>query len=369
MAKYLSEDRIVKNIVYNSLINIPNRIRPFSWGIDFHRSDNLSVDGDGEIPNMIIFGGRRLAGLAIYLKHLMEKRNLESDNPPRVKLVSILNPEYSFKHFDWVILPSHDMAKKSYQNNVVEIVGSLCGKMENGEKNSHRSRNNSRRDDENGKDNGGNSSSGNSNSNKNTSVNDVSASGFGADNDTIDEDYWNSLLSSYRKPFFTWIIGGDTKYGKMNPKNLGLITKKISDFVDGENGTLLVTSSRRTSYACLREVEKNIFCSNCLYDYNNNYKIANPYNTFLEKSDMVFITGDSISMISEAATIGKPIYIYCPEESLGKKHHRFCDSMIVRGNAKELNIDDTEGIRNFMVDPSKRLNELERVGNKILKGE
>lgn len=305
LAKSLGNNITIKNIVYNSLIAIPNKIKPYKYGINFHKSCDLIYDK--EIPDIIIFAGRRLAGLAIYLKHLFQKKNKKD-----VRLISILNPRYSFKNFDYIILPSHDNIKNNRYNNIITVDGSLCGKK--------------------------------------------------IDIDKTEKEYWNPILEKCKKPFFTWIIGGDSKRKKMNPENIGLITKKISKFVENKDGTLLITTSRRTSYSCLKEIERNIFCDNCLYNWNNNYNTPNPYNTFITIGEIAFITGDSISMISETATIGKPIYIYIPTESLKKKHLRFCENIIKRGNAKEINI-NMENFEKFII--VNEINELDHVAIKI----
>lgn len=307
LARSLDNDITIKNIVYTSLVGIPNKIKPYKCGINFHKSDDLTYDT--EIPDIIIFAGRRLAGLAIYLKHLFQKKNNKN-----VKLIAILNPRYSFKHFDYIILPSHDNVKNNRYNNIITIDGSLCGQQ--------------------------------------------------IDIDKSEKEYWNPLLEKCKKPFFTWIIGGDTKRKKMNPENIGLITRKISKFVEDEDGTLLVTTSRRTSYSCLKEIERNILCNNCFYDWNNNYNVPNPYNTFITAGEIEFITGDSISMISEITTLGKPTYLYIPTESLKKKHLRFCDSIIKRGSARDINI-DTENFEKFVI--NNKMNELDRIAIKIKK--
>lgn len=307
LAKSLGSNITIKNIIYTSLIAVPNKIKPYKCGINFHKSDNLIYDA--KIPDIIIFAGRRLAGLAIYLKHLFKKKNNKD-----VKLIAILNPRYSFKHFNYIILPSHDNIKNNRYNNIITIDGSLCGQK--------------------------------------------------IDIDKTEKKYWNPILEKCKKPFFTWIVGGDTKRKKMNSENIGLITKKISKFVEDKDGTLLVTTSRRTSYSCLKEIERNILCDNCLYNWNNNYGTPNPYNTFITMGEIEFITGDSISMISEVVTIGKPIYLYIPTESLKKKHLRFCESIIKRGNAKEINI-NTENFEKFAI--GKEINELDRIATKIKK--
>jgi mitochondrial fission protein ELM1 len=304
LAKKLSDNVVEKNIAYTKYISIPNFLKSARIGIDFKKSDNVLNE---ENPDVIVFAGRRLAGLAIYLKkHFLQKNN------KNVKLISILNPNYSFKHFDFVLLPLHDKAKKDKYNNTITFEGSLCDS-----------------------------------------------------NIKIDEktfSFWEDNLKNYKTPFYSFMIGGDTKNKKMNSSELGEILKKISNFVIAKNGTLLISTSRRTSEDCIREIEMKITGKSYLYKWKANDNTPNPYYYFIEKSEIVFITGDSISMISEIATMNKPLYVYLQENAIEKKHIRFCKSLINKNIIKEINLQTTE-IKKFKI---VQLNELERVTNKIL---
>ena len=70
-----------------------------------------------------------------------------------------------------------------------------------------------------------------------------------------------------------------------------------------------------------------------IYLYNNIGK--NPYLGMLTLADTIMITNDSISMISEAAITGKPIYILkLPEQNQRKKIAGFIDEAIERKHVR-----------------------------------
>ena len=62
---------------------------------------------------------------------------------------------------------------------------------------------------------------------------------------------------------------------------------------------------------------------------------TNPYAGFLAWADAVVVTGDSVSMLSEALATAAPVYIADPG-GLGPRHMRLHGSLIAAGQAKML---------------------------------
>ena len=306
----MSEKVEIKNIVYNKLMFLPNYLKGKIVGVNLEKSDNfLNLE---EYPDYVIFSGRRLAGVALTIK-----KNALAKNQ-NVKLISILNPNYNFNKFDFVVLPEHDSKKKG--DNVISINGSLCGiNKENIEKNA---------------------------------------------------SCWkeNLLREKVYKPYISLFIGGDTNNKILNSEKFGNMIKNLSNIVNNKNYSLLITTTRRTNSDCLRELKRNLKCSYYLYDWKyeqdkpEGEKLLNPYLGFLEMSDIVIVTGDSISMVSEVLSTGKTCYVYTPYEVLGKKHLRFLDNLKYKNYLKEFNYESTSLTR-FTY---SALNELEKVKNKIL---
>ena len=308
LAKSFTDDVVIKNIEYTKYIKIPNIIKPLKLGINFKKSDD--VLNDNNYPDIIIFSGRRLAGLSIYLKKYIYKKSKKT-----IKLISILNPNYSFKYFDFVVLPTHDKIVKDKYNNIITFDGSLC-------------------------------------------INNLSEK-------QKDVDFWTEKLKDYNKPFYSLMVGGNTKKGKLNIENFKKILELISKFVKQNNGTLLISTSRRTPQHCIDILTKtNINCEYYLYKFGET-SVINPYYAFIGLSDIVFLTADSISMIAEIATIGKPIYAYKPQELLEEKHNKFCNLLINKKIIREIQIENN--INDINVFQFDKPNELEYVKNEILK--
>jgi mitochondrial fission protein ELM1 len=303
LAKRLDGKATLKNINYTPFIKIPNFLRPKTIGIDFDSSDELLVKDPEIAPDIIIFAGRRLAGLALYLKEEFLK-NFKKN----VKVVSILNPNYAFKNFFCVVLPFHD---KIRANNVLTFRGALCD----------------------------------------------------LDFDKMEREkaFWGERLSNLKGPYTSLMVGGDIKNKKFDAKKLGATVSNLSKKIREIGGALLLSTSRRTSQRCVEEIEKNLDCKNYFFKWTPNAKL-NPYYGFLGLSDTVVITGESISMICEALTLKKNVLIYKPEESLGTKHIEFCRDLIADELAREIDCQ----MEKWSVSPSKGMNELEKIKNEIL---
>jgi len=312
IAEKLSSDYITKKIEYNSLIKLPNFIRRSSLlGIDLSKSDSL----DGSYPDLLISAGRRLSSVAL---------NIKKKSGGKTFIVNIMDPNLPYNKFDLVLLPQHDNISETMKikyPNIIETIGS---------------------------------------------VNRIQSTKMKSE-----AKKWETELKKLPKPYIAFIIGGDTKNTTFPPNKFGEITKALSNLANTMNGSLLITTSRRTSPACLQALKENLNCKYYLYDWNDeNLKseeqknpLGNPYFAYMGISDYLVVTGDSMSMVSEACSTGKPVYVYMPNQALGKKHKRFCAKLITKGYIKEFN-ESTKKLETYKYSP---LNEAKRITGILMK--
>ena len=96
------------------------------------------------------------------------------------------------------------------------------------------------------------------------------------------------------------LIGGSSKAYTMNER----VTNRLASQLRGLDAQLMVTSSRRTgakNEAILRRALPNAY----FYDGEG----PNPYFGMLAAADFILVTADSASMLSDACTTGKPVYM------------------------------------------------------------
>jgi uncharacterized protein len=113
---------------------------------------------------------------------------------------------------------------------------------------------------------------------------------------------FKDLFKALPYPRSAILIGGNSNTHKMDENNLEAIIKTLQSL----EGGLMITVSRRTPDKYRQKLQKALKGKH-IYFWDG--KGDNPYFGMLGTADYIFVTNDSASMISEAATTGKPVYI------------------------------------------------------------
>lgn len=252
-------------------------------------------------PDIIISSGRRTAALAIYFKKKFNNR---------MKVIQIMHPGLNPKLFDLIIFPQHDNYNCTLPN-IVSIIGAL-----------------------------------------------------------------NDLQSSMRKTqsvfrvnypelpnFIAVIIGGSTKSYKFTIKTAEFLSNKILSISTYHSLPVFISFSRRTPQE-VKEIFKNKFSKpHMIYDPDGD--LPNPYPGIIGEGEYIIITADSISMCSEAASTGKPIYIFYPQNFKLKKHMFFVQQLIDIGVARILG-DTTAFLEQYDYKPLYEIDKVIGIINKQL---
>jgi mitochondrial fission protein ELM1 len=99
-------------------------------------------------------------------------------------------------------------------------------------------------------------------------------------------------------------------------------------------GSVLATTSRRTG-APATEALSTALAERPHRLFRWGEGGANPYAGFLAWADAVVVTGDSVSMLSEALATSVPVFVADPG-GLGPRHRRLRESLIRAGQARGL---------------------------------
>ena len=247
----------------------------------------------GPWPRVVIGCGRKSAPIGLWIKK-------QSNNYS--KYIQIMWPSYPSSKLDIIFTPLHDNIKN--KNNVIEIQ---------------------------------------------TSPNIIN-------NKLINDSHtkWKSKFATLDKPKLSIIIGGDTKTHKLNALHINNLFKEIHKLTNNK-GSIMITSSRRTSKECIKQIKKevkNLKIKSIFWDIND--KTPNPYYGFLAHGDLVIVTGDSVSICSEVC--------YAPKDITLKKHDIFHKLLIKKGIAKYLEDFKIQNLNNFTYKP---INESENIAKFI----
>lgn len=143
-------------------------------------------------------------------------------------------------------------------------------------------------------------------------------------------------LNGFPPPYTTVLVGGSTKHGAFTKADIDALVHHISAIRKG--GSLLVTVSRRTPPKLLQRLKEKLSRPAWIYDGTPGEE--NPYQAFLGAADQIIVTGDSISMMTEATITGKPVYVFMPDGAASAKHRRAMHQLESVGRVKRVRFFD-----------------------------
>lgn len=120
---------------------------------------------------------------------------------------------------------------------------------------------------------------------------------------------WAPRFSALPAPYITVNIGGDSGPFTFGPRAAERLARDASALARELGGSLLVSTSSRTSPAAAARLEQAIDVPCHVYRWQADDP-DNPYLGMLALAERVVVTGDSIAMLSEACATGKPVYIF-----------------------------------------------------------
>jgi hypothetical protein len=143
--------------------------------------------------------------------------------------------------------------------------------------------------------------------------------------------HWRAAFAHLPKPWIALIVGGGTRRRSFGAAMAAELAAMASAMARAAGGSLLITTSRRTGPAGARLLAA-VDVPRYAFAWGEEGK--NPYAGYLALADAVVVTGDSVSMCSEACATGKPVYVFAPPPLITEKHARFHRSLYQGGYAR-----------------------------------
>ncbi len=122
---------------------------------------------------------------------------------------------------------------------------------------------------------------------------------------------FQTRVDSLAMPYIAVIVGGDSgpyTFGKIAAKRLAA---QASALAEKRGGSLLVTTSARTTDAALDTLKQWTRVPAQFYRWQK-ADPDNPYYAYLALADEIIVTADSMSMLTEACATRKPVYMFDP---------------------------------------------------------
>ena len=218
-------------------------------------------------PDIAIGCGRRHAGAVIAIKRLSVGRTF---------VIQIQDPRISSRHFDVLVVPDHDPARG---RNVIATRGSL------------------------------------------NVIDDTGLEAAAAE--------FSDLVHALPRPRVAVCVGGDTRDHSVGPGEAAELAGRLRALAREHGCGLMVTLSRRTGPHLRSALAEACATGNAVL-WSGPGDGPNPYLGFLGLADHIVVTSDSVNMVSEACSTGKPVHLL----ALGRATRRrrlFLDAMRSEG--------------------------------------
>jgi len=133
---------------------------------------------------------------------------------------------------------------------------------------------------------------------------------------------WAPVFEPLPSPRIAVLMGGSTKNKQFTSVMTDQFINQVRSFKNDLNGSLMISSSPRSG-----DVGKQFLSGFMDADYAFDWQLntKNPYMGLLAWADHLVVTGESVSMCSEACASKAQVHIFAPKPLISRKHTRFLD--------------------------------------------
>lgn len=136
------------------------------------------------------------------------------------------------------------------------------------------------------------------------------------------KEAWRQRFAHLPRPWVALLVGGNSMPYRLDAKTAAALGHEASDAVRPRGGSLLVSTSPRTSGAATDALLAAIDVP--LWSYRFGTREDNPYRALLALADAFIVTGESASMLTEACMTGRPVAVFplpVRRHGLARLHH------------------------------------------------
>ena len=141
-------------------------------------------------------------------------------------------------------------------------------------------------------------------------------------------DVFRPMLAHLPRPLVAVLLGGSNKVFRMTAGTIERLAKDLNRLVKDQGCGLAISVSRRTGQAAATLLRRRLTGAAAVFWEGGDG--PNPYFGYLALADAILVTADSVNMVSEACTTGKPVHIIALEGG-SAKFRRFHDRLLAEG--------------------------------------
>ncbi|MCP4354122.1 MAG: hypothetical protein GY793_00550 [Proteobacteria bacterium] len=202
---------------------------------------------------------------------------------PHIKIVCLMDPKKGYKSYDVIAAPTHDTFKYAGKN-VIRHTGAL--------------------------------------------------SGFSKEDLSQAKKNFKKEFSKFKKPLIGVLIGGNSKGYDFTQEKSKQLVSDIITLNSKINGSVYATTSGRTG-----EVQTDYIYNSLTEKGFSVYKVGqgeNPYRGIMAYSDIIIVTPETISMLTEACSTKAKILIFDKDSVKSSRIRSFTNELIEKGLVCEI---------------------------------
>lgn len=115
-----------------------------------------------------------------------------------------------------------------------------------------------------------------------------------------------SLLGAYPQPRRLLLVGGPTLYWRLPVDKMVAAVRYLLTVAQSEGGSILAVGSPRTPVELLSQVRETLEASSVPFLFEPGDGPP-AYPALIDAADDIFVTADSVAMVADAVTAGKPV--------------------------------------------------------------
>jgi len=151
---------------------------------------------------------------------------------------------------------------------------------------------------------------------------------------------WQNLFANTPRPRIALLVGGTSYACRFDEETAYHLGAEVRRFAEAIGGTVFATTSRRTGLQATVALKKGLGDSCYLHEWQPE-KSENPYVAYLASADILIVTGESESMLADAAATGKPLYIYPISKQQLDRWTQLKEWIVARGEKQRLGLRGT----------------------------
>ena len=129
---------------------------------------------------------------------------------------------------------------------------------------------------------------------------------------------WQKELNVVGDKKLAVLVGGKSKRFNFTESDASVLAEDVLHFAKSHNMGLLVTTSRRTGEA-QEEILRKAFTQSNVKTFFWDGQSDNPIMGYFALADAFVVTAESTSMLSEASSTGKPVYVFGLNEEMQRQ--------------------------------------------------